>query len=176
MSALSVLFVILQILAISFFNAIETLLSARRWVARRSADSAVEHPGLWGITFRLSGMTSKAFSIAAVAGFVVVLLVTAALFAGGLIALRIWAAVFMAYSVSVLLTIVRAVVLKGYVPGLVTSLISVTVIAYTMFSLSLVWHWWEMLLFVVVGLVLAVVWIYFARCLGRTTDSVVSEQ
>lgn len=176
MSALSVLFIVLQILAISFFNALETLLSARRWVARHSAESGVERPGLKEITFRLSGMTAKAFFIAAVAGFLVVLLVTAALFAGGLITVRIWAAVFMAYSVSVLLTIVRAVVLKGYVPGLVTSLVSVPVVAYTMFSLSLVWPWWEMLLFVVIGLALAVVWIYFARRLGRTTDSVVSEQ
>ncbi len=175
MSALSVLFIVLQILAISFFNAIETLLSAGRWVARHSAESAAERPGLRETVFRLSGMTAKAFFIAAVAGFVVVLLVTAAQFAGGLITVRIWAAVFMAYSVSVLLTVVRAVVLKGYVPGLVTSLISVPVIAYTMFSLSLVWPWWEMLLFVVIGLALAVAGIYFARRLGRTTDSVVSE-
>ncbi len=176
MSALSVLFIILQILAISFFNAIETLLSARRWVARHTAESAVEHPGLKDITFRLSGMTAKAFFIGAVAGFVVVLLVTAALLADALITVRIWAAVFMAYSVSVLLTIVRAVVLKGYVPGLVTSLISVPVIAYTMFSLSLVWPWWEMLLFVAIGLALSVAGIYFARRLGRTTGTVVSEQ
>ncbi len=176
MSALSVLFIVLQTLAIAFFNALETLLSARRWVERHSAESAVERPGLKGITFRLSGMTAKAFFIAAIAGFVVVLLVTAALFAGGLITVRLWAAVFMAYSASVLLTIVRALVLKGYVPGLVTSLISVPVIAYTMFSLSLVWPWREMLLFVVVGLVLAVAGTCFARRLGRTTGTVVSEQ
>lgn len=175
MSALSALFIVLQTLAIAFFNALETLLSARRWVARHSAESAVERPGLKGITFRLSGMTAKAFFIAAVAGFVVVLLVTV-LFAGGLITVRIWAAVFMAYSASVLLTIVRALVLKGYVPGLVTSLISVPVIAYTMFSFSLVWPWREMLLFVVVGLVLAVAGTCFARRLGRTTGTVVPEQ
>lgn len=101
-------------------------------------------------------MNMKSFLIAAGAGFLAVLLSTAALFVGGLWTERIWATIFMAYSVCTLINIVRAVTLKGYVPGLVTSIISVPLIAYTAYSLSLVWPCWEMLLFGILGLAIAI--------------------
>ena len=112
-------------------------------------------------------MNMKSFLIAAGAGFLAVLLSTAALFVGGLWAELVWATVFMAYSVCALINLVRAVTLKGYVPGLVTSIISVPLIAYAAYPLSLVWPWWEMLLFAIVGLVLAVAGLFIAQRIGR---------
>ena len=125
------------------------------------------HPDLLDVLFRLSGMNMKSFLIAAGAGFLAVLLSTAALFAGGLWAELVWTTVFMAYSVCALINLVRAVTLKGYVPGLVTSTISVPLIAYTAYSLSLVWPWWEILLFAILGLVLAVAGHFIAQRIGR---------
>ena len=116
-------------------------------------------------------MNMQAFLIAAGTGFLVVLLSTAALFVGGLWTERIWAIVFMAYSVCSLINIVRAVILKGYVPGLVTSIISIPLIAYTAYSLSLVWPCWEMLLFAILGLVLALANLYFAQRIGQRQTS-----
>ena len=124
------------------------------------------HPDLLDVLFRLSGMNMKSFLIAAGAGFLAVLLSTAALFAGGLWAELVWTTVFMAYSVYTLINIVRAVTLKGYVPGLVTSIISVPLIAHTAYSLSLVWPWWEILLFAVIGLALAVAGLFIAQRIG----------
>lgn len=111
-------------------------------------------------------MNMSALVIAAVVGFLAVLLSTTALFVGGLWTERIWATIFMAYSVCTLINIVRAVTLKGYVPGLVTSIISVPLIAYTAYSLSLVWPWWEILLFAVIGLALAVAGLFIAQRIG----------
>ena len=108
----------------------------------------------------------SALVIAAVVGFLAVLLSTTALFVGGLWTERIWATIFMAYSVCSLINIVRAVTLKGYVPGLVTSIISVPLIAHTAYSLSLVWPWWEILLFTVIGLALAVAGLFIAQRIG----------
>ena len=108
----------------------------------------------------------SALVIAAVVGFLAVLLSTTALFVGGLWTERIWATIFMAYSVCTLINIVRAVTLKGYVPGLVTSIISVPLIAHTAYSLSLVWPWWEILLFAVIGLALAVAGLFIAQRIG----------
>ena len=125
------------------------------------------HPDLLDVLFRLSGMNMKSFLIAAGAGFLAVLLSTAALFAGGLWTELVWMTVFMAYSVCALINLVRAVTLKGYVPGFVTSIISVPLIAYAAYSLSLVWPWWEMLLFAIVGLVLAVAGLFIAQRIGR---------
>ena len=125
------------------------------------------HPDLLDVLFRLSGMNMKSFLIAAGACFLAVLLSIAALFAGGLWAELVWTTVFMAYSVCALINIVRAVTLKGYVPGLVTSIISVPLIAYAAYSLSLVWPWWGMLLFAILGLVLAVAGHFIAQRIGR---------
>lgn len=166
MSALSVLYIVLPILAVSFCHALEVVFTARRWASHHSASSDEAHQSLVNILFRLSGMNMSALVIAAVVGFLAVLLSTAALFAGGLWAELVWTTVFMAYSVCSLINIVRAVTLKGYVPGLVTSIISVPLIAHTAYSLSLVWPWWEILLFAVIGLALAVAGLFIAQRIG----------
>lgn len=172
MSALSVLYIVLPILAVSFCHALEVVFTARRWASHHSASSDEAHQSLVNILFRLSGMNMKSFLIAAGACFLAVLLSTAALFAGGLWGELVWTTVFMAYSVCALISIVRAVTLKGYVPGLVTSIISVPLIAYAAYSLSLVWPWWEMLLFAILGLVLAVAGHFIAQRIGRYSTTI----
>ncbi len=167
MGALSVLFIVLPVLAVSLCHTLEVILTAGRWEGRHSAVPSQVRPGLLNILFRLSGMNLKAFFIASGAGFLMLLLATAALFVGGLWTESVWATVFMAYSAYVLINVVRAVTLKCYVPGLVTSVLSIPLIAYTAYSLSLVWSWWEMLLFVIVGLALAVVGLCLAQRLGH---------
>lgn len=166
MSALSVLYIVLPILAVSFCHALEVVFTARRWASHHSASSDEAHQSLVNILFRLSGMNMKSFLIAAGACFLAVLLSTAALFAGGLWTERIWATIFMAYSVCTLINIVRAVTLKGYVPGLVTSIISVPLIAYAAYPLSIVWPCWEMLLFGILGLAIAVAGLFIAQRIG----------
>ena len=172
MSALSVLYIVLPILAVSLCHALEVVFTARRWASHHSASSDEAHQSLVNILFRLSGMNMKSFLIAAGACFLAVLLSTAALFAGGLWAELVWTTVFMAYSVCALISIVRAVTLKGYVPGLVTSIISVPLIAYAAYSLSLVWPWWEMMLFAILGLVLAVAGHFIAQRIGRYSTTI----
>ena len=166
MSALSVLYIVLPILAVSLCHTLEVLFTAKRWAGRHWVSLMNEHPNLLNVLFRLSGMNMKSFLIAAGACFLAVLLSTAALFAGGLWAELVWTTVFMAYSVCTLINLVRAVTLKGYVPGLVTSIISVPLIAHTAYSLSLVWPWWEILLFAVIGLALAVAGLFIAQRIG----------
>lgn len=166
MSALSVLYIVLPILAVSLCHTLEVLFTAKRWAGRHWVSLMNEHPNLLNILFRLSEMNMSALVIAAVVGFLAVLLSTAALFAGGLWAELVWTTVFMAYSVCALINLVRAVTLKGYVPGLVTSIISVPLIAHTAYSLSLVWPWWEILLFAVIGLALAVAGLFIAQRIG----------
>lgn len=172
MSALSVLYIVLPILAVSLCHTLEVLFTAKRWAGRHWVSLMNEHPNLLNVLFRLSGMNMKSFLIAAGACFLAVLLSTAALFAGGLWAELVWTTVFMAYSVCALINLVRAVTIKGYVPGLVTSIISVPLIAYTAYSLSLVWPWWGMMLFAIVGLVLAVAGHFIAQRIGRYSTTI----
>ncbi len=171
MSALSVLYIVLPILAVSLCHTLEVLFTARRWVGRHWVSLMNERPSLLNILFRFSGMNMKSFLIATGAGFLMAFLATAALFVGGLWAERVWATVFIAYSVHIIINLVRVVILKGYVPGLVTSIVSVPLIAYTAYSLSLVWPWWEMLLFVIIGLALATADICLAQRVGQHISS-----
>lgn len=166
MSALSVLYIVLPILAVSLCHTLEVLFTAKRWAGRHWVSLMNEHPNLLNVLFRLSGMNMQAFLIASGVGFLAVLLSTAALFVGGIWTERIWTTVFMAYSVCSLINIVRAVTLKGYVPGLVTSIISIPLIAYTAYSLSLVWPCWETLLFGILGLAIAVAGLFIAQRIG----------
>lgn len=166
MSALSILYIVLPFLALSLCHTLEVLFTAKRWAGRHWVSLMNEHPNLLNVLFRLSGMNMKSFLIAAGACFLAVLLSTAALFAGGLWAELVWTTVFMAYSVCALINLVRAVTLKGYVPGLVTSIISVPLIAYAAYPLSLVWPWWEMLLFGILGLAIAVAGLFIAQRIG----------
>ena len=172
MSALSILYIVLPILALSLCHTLEVLFTAKRWAGRHWVSLMNEHPNLLNVLFRLSGMNMKSFLIAAGACFLAVLLSTAALFVGGLWTELVWTTVFMAYSVCALINLVRAVTLKGYVPGLVTSIISVPLIAYTAYSLSLVWPWWEILLFAILGLVLAVAGHFIAQRIGRYSTTI----
>ena len=166
MSALSILYIVLPLLALSLCHTLEVLFTAKRWAGRHWVSLMNEHPNLLKVLFRLSGMNMKSFLIAAGACFLAVLLSTAALFAGGLWAELVWTTVFMAYSVCALINLVRAVTIKGYVPGLVTSIISVPLIAYAAYPLSLVWPWWEILLFAILGLFLAVAGHFIAQRIG----------
>lgn len=172
MSALSILYIVLPLLAVSLCHTLEVLFTAKRWAGRHWVSLMNEHPNLLNVLFRLSGMNMKSFLIAAGACFLAVLLSTAALFAGVLWAELVWTTVFMAYSACALINLVLAVTLKGYVPGLVTSIISVPLIAYTAYSLSLVWPWWEMLLFAILGLVLAVAGHFIAQRIGRYSTTI----
>ena len=172
MSALSVLYIVLPILAVSLCHTLEVLFTAKRWAGRHWVSLMNEHPNLLNVLFRLSGMNMKSFLIAAGACFLAVLLSTAALFVGGLWTERIWTTVFMAYSVCSLINIVRVITLDCYVPGLVTSIISVPLIAYAAYPLSIVWPWWEMLLFVILGLVLAVAGHFIAQRIGRYSTTI----
>ena len=172
MSALSVLYIVLPILAVSLCHTLEVLFTAKRWARRHWVSLMNEHPNLLNVLFRLSGMNMKSFLIAAGACFLAVLLSTTALFVGGLWAELVWTTVFMAYSVCALINLVRAVTIKGYVPGLVTSIISVPLIAYAAYSLSLVWPWWGMLLFAILGLFLALANLYFAQRIGRYSTTI----
>ena len=171
MSALSVLYIVLPVLAVSLCHTLEVLFTARRWVERHRVSLMNGHPDLLNVLFRLSGMNMQTFLTAAGAGFLAVLLSTAALFVGGLWTELVWTTVFMAYSVFALINLVRAAILKGYVPGLLTSIISVPLIAYAAYSLSLVWPWWGILLSAILGLVLAFANLYFAQRLGQRQTS-----
>lgn len=155
MSALSVLYLVLPSLGIFILHEVEEIITVRRWTRRSGKEISERFPRFRNILERLSGMGTLGFSVAVAEEVFVLLVVTLYLLAGGGFAGQIWLAAFLAYSVHVLVHIAEAVVTKGYVPGLVTSLLSLPFVWYGVHSASLVYRWWQIAALAVAGILFA---------------------
>ena len=67
------------------------------------------------------------------------LAVTAYVLVGGTWAAEVWGAVFLAFSLHLIVHAVQAAMVRGYVPGLATSLLLLPYAAFGVWSMSLVW-------------------------------------
>lgn len=155
MSALSVLYLVLPFLGIFILHEAEVAITASGWMRRRGKELAERFPRFGNILGRLSGVDTAGFSVVAAEEVFVLLAVTLYLLGGGGFAGQIWLAAFLAYSVHVLVRIAEAVVTKGYVPGLVTALLSLPFVWYGVHSASLVFRWWQMAALALAGVLFA---------------------
>lgn len=155
MSALSVLYLVLPFLGIFILHEAEVLFTAPRWMRRRGKELAERFPRFGNILGRLSGVDTPGFSVVAAEEVFVLLAVTLYLLGGGGFAVQIWLAAFLAYSVHILVRVVEAIVVKGYVPGLVTALLSLPFVWYGVHSASLAFRWWQMTALALAGVLFA---------------------
>lgn len=155
MSALSVLYLVLPFLGIFILHEAEVVITASGWTRRRGKELAERFPRFRNILGRLSGVDTPGFSVVAAEEVFVLLAVTLYLLGGGGFAGQIWLAAFLAYSVHVLARVVEAIVVKGYVPGLVTALLSLPFVWYGVHSASLVFRWWQMAALALAGTLFA---------------------
>ena len=100
----------------------ETLL-LRRWMKTHGKDLAEQFPKFSPIITHLGSLSTKAFAIAALEELFVIAIVTYYTLTGGDYCFHIWYALFIAFSFHLLIHICQAIVVRGYVPGLITSLL-----------------------------------------------------
>ena len=81
-------------------------------------------------------------------------------------ALELWAALFLAFSLHLLLHLGQAVAVRGYVPGLVTSILLSPFAAYGIFCISLVMSPLKMFALAVAGAAFVALNLRFAHWLG----------
>ena len=134
---------------------VEEIITFQRWMLRRGKELAERFLRSGNILGRLSGMGKRAFSVAVAEEVFVLLVITLYLLAGGGFAVQIWLAAFLAYSVHVLVHIAEAIVVRGYVPGLVTSLLSLPFVWYGVHSASLVFSWLQIVALALAGTLVA---------------------
>ena len=130
----------------------------------------------WKITVARCGNVSrgsdtKAFALAALEEFIVLLCATACVLADVPFALELWAALFLAFSLHLLLHFGQAVVVRGYVPGLVTSILLSPFAAYGIFCISLVMSPLKMFALAVTGAAFIALNLLFAHWLGLKLTS-----
>ncbi len=126
MSPLTVLYVAFPFLILFLLHETEEAVAQCRRISK-SADEPHSHvPVLLQAATLVPKLTPAALAFAAIEKSLIILIVTALILAGLLphIYMQLWSALFIAFSLHLILHIAHAVRLRTYVPGLITALIT----------------------------------------------------
>ena len=166
MSALSVLYLVLPFpLAFIIHDAEETFVQ-HRWMLAHKESLVVKFPRMRPMIEHLSALGTKAFAIAALEELMVLLAATCYVLIDGTYAMQLWSALFLAFSVHLLVHIVQAVCFRGYVPGLVSTIL---LLPYSFLGVESIWYAMsamELTLWGAMGIVLMIANLRFAHWLG----------
>ena len=168
MSALSILFLVLPFPLAFIIHEAEEIAVQKRWMSRHHDLLKQKFPRLKPLTGHLSKLGTKAFAVAAAEELLIVLAVTALVLIQYEFCMQIWSAIFIAFSLHHIVHILQAVAVRGYVPGLVSTVVLLPYSAYGLYSIHLAMSLWEMLAWGAAGLVFMAVNLMFAHKLGLT--------
>ena len=168
MSALSILFLVLPFPLAFIIHEAEEIAVQKRWMSRHHDLLKQKFPRLKPLTGHLSKLGTKAFAVAAAEELLIVLAVTALVLIQYEFCMQIWSAIFIAFSLHLIVHILQAVAVRGYVPGLVSTVVLLPYSAYGLYSIHLAMSLWEMLAWGAAGLVFMAVNLMFAHKLGLT--------
>ena len=139
MSALSILVFVLPLPLAFVLHDAEEIAVQGRWIRTHGAELSRRFPKFEPMIARLGALGTRGFAIAAAEELAVLLAVTAYVLVGGTWAAEVWGAVFLAFSLHLIVHAVQAAMVRGYVPGLATSLLLLPYAAFGVWSMSLVW-------------------------------------
>ena len=171
MSPLSVLILVLPLPLAFLLHDAEEVAVQHRWMENHSGALRERFPRLRPLLDRLQRLNTKAFALAALEEFIVLLCATACVLADVPFALELWAALFLAFSLHLLLHLGQAVAVRGYVPGLVTSILLSPFAAYGVFCISRVMSPLKMFALAVAGAAFVALNLLFAHWLGLKLTS-----
>lgn len=166
MSALSMLCFVLPLPVAFVLHDAEEVLVLRRWMLRNAGRVRERMPWAAPVIDRLLRLSTGAFAIAALEELVVILAATACVFLQADFALEVWAALMMAFALHLLVHVAQAVMVRGYVPGLATTVLLLPWAAWGVYSLWLAMDSVTLLLCTVAGVAVAAVNLHFAHRLG----------
>ena len=166
MSALTVLYIILPFPLAFIIHDTEEIIFQHKWMLRHKESLLQRFPKAKTMIDMLSSLSTKAFAIAAFEELVVILLATAWILADGKFAIEIWSALFIAFSFHLLVHIGQGIMIRGYVPGIVTSIL---LLPYSYLGMQSIWNYMsitEIILYGLIGIVFMVINLRFAHWLG----------
>lgn len=170
MSALAVLYLVLPLPILFVVHDTEEVIIQHRWMLLHHDVLTKRFPQLRNILDHLSILNTRAFAIAALEEQVVILLVTSYVLMQGAFASEIWVCIFMAFAIHLFIHIAQAVLVKGYVPGLITSVLLLPYAIYGLYSISLVMSPIEMIVSGIAGITFMCLNLMFAHWLGIRTS------
>ncbi|MGM9740041.1 MAG: HXXEE domain-containing protein [Candidatus Cryptobacteroides sp.] len=166
MSGLSILLLVLPLPIVFIVHDLEEIFLLSKWMLRNKDGVAARFPKTAPLLDRLAGLGTRGFAIAAAEELLVLFLVTAYVLAQCPYAREIWTAIFLAFSIHLLVHVVQAVLVCGYVPGLVTSILLLPYAGYGIYSIHLVMNWLQILLLGLAGSLFMILNLRFAHRVG----------
>ncbi len=166
MSALSVLTLVLPFPLLFVIHEAEEVLVQHGWMKAHRADLERRFPWSRDILAHLSRLGRRAFAIAALEELLVLSLATCYVLVGGTCSMQVWSALFMAFSLHLLVHVAQAVAVGGYVPGLATSLLLLPFAAYGLWSIWLAMGCLEFMAWGLAGVAFMVANLRLAHWLG----------
>ncbi len=115
----------------------EEVLMFRHWMTAHKDSLDEKFPKLKPIITHLSSLTTAAFAIAALEELIILAIATYYVVTCGDYSIYLWSALFIAFSFHLLIHICQAIMVRGYVPGLITSLL---LIPYALLVQLFIWH------------------------------------
>ena len=162
MSALSILYLVLPFPIAFILHDAEEAIVQQRWMLSHRHVLENRFPRLQCLFEYLSALNTQSFVIAAIEELVILILLTCYVLIQGNYCMQLWAALFIAFSIHLLLHIQQAIILRCYVPGLFTSLL---LIPYSYLGIQSIWYamngvellFWSMagVLFMIINLIIA---------------------
>ena len=146
---------------------LEEILVQHKWMSAHKEDLLRRFPRIQPMILHLSSLTTKAFTIAVIEELVLLILATAYYLADGPYALEIWAALFVAFSVHLVVHIGQGIIIRGYVPGLITSILLLPYSCYGISCICQVMDFGKLILLGVIGFVVIAINLWFAHWLCK---------
>ena len=101
----------------------EEIIVLHKWMLAHKEGIVQKFPRAKRIIVHLSNLSTKAFAIAVLEELILLLFATAYILIGGVYATELWIALFMAFSIHFVIHIAQGIFIRGYVPGLVSSIL-----------------------------------------------------
>jgi len=111
----------------------EEIVVQHQWMLAHKESIIQKFPRATRIIVHLSSLSTKAFAVAVLEELILLLLATAYILIGGAYATELWIALFMAFSIHFVVHIAQGLLIRGYVPGLATSIL---MLPYAYFGIS----------------------------------------
>ena len=148
----------------------EEILVQRKWMLAHKEGLLRRLPRLRSMILHLSSLSTKAFTIAVIEELVLLLLATAYYLIGGPYAVEVWVALFVSFSVHFLVHIGQGIIVKGYVPGGITSILLLPYSYYGISSICKEMDCGKLVLLGVIGFISIAMNLRFAHWLGRKIE------
>ncbi len=144
----------------------EEIALVHKWLQAHGETLRKNHPRFGHMLNHLQRLNTKAFAIAVLEELILLIAVTVYAINGGKYAIELWSAVFMAFSIHLIIHIGQAVITRGYVPGLITSILLLPFSYFGMHSICNIFSIAHLCLLAATGILVIGTNLAFAHWMG----------